>query len=177
MTNQQSTAAESVSRTVWVLAQLRGITSKQELANVMGWDRTRLSRTLSGARQWTLEDLVVAADALGLASAGELFRPLAELVGAVHPAASGSPRAVGERPQLQYRADDVAVIAGEKQTLLGFSGGTIIPFPVGASTPPTALTRPARVITLSRNRRIRTTAPLSDTSSGSVTGVTAAGGI
>lgn len=87
MVNEGNTA-QSVSRTVWVLGQLRGYESKQALADAMGWDRSRLSRTLSGARQWTLEDLEEAARVLGLCGPGELFKPLADLVGAISPAAA-----------------------------------------------------------------------------------------
>jgi transcriptional regulator with XRE-family HTH domain len=74
--------ARMVSRTVWVIAQLRGYDTRQALADAMGWDRSRLSRTLSGNRQWTVEDLDTAANALGVET-GDLFRPLSELVGAV----------------------------------------------------------------------------------------------
>jgi hypothetical protein len=100
MTNQGS-SAEAVSRTVWLLGQLRGFTSKQRLADAMGWDRSRLSRTLSGDRQWTIEDLETAAEALGLSGPGELFRPLAELVGAITPTASSSGGVTG-RDTFEY---------------------------------------------------------------------------
>jgi hypothetical protein len=73
-----------------MLGQLRGFESKADMAAAMGWDPSRLSRTLSGARQWTLTDLETAAEVLGLSGPGELFRPLSELVGAVDPATSAS---------------------------------------------------------------------------------------
>lgn len=83
-------AAATVSRNVWIIAQVRGYTSKLELARAMGWDRSRLSRTLSGDRQWTVTDLDTVARVLGLASPGDLFRPLADLMGAVDPTGTGS---------------------------------------------------------------------------------------
>lgn len=84
------TTAAAVSRNVWVLGQLRGYNSKQELADAMKWDRSRLSRTLRGDRQWTLDDLETAAKVLGLRNPGELFRPLGELVNAIAPTGTGS---------------------------------------------------------------------------------------
>lgn len=113
MTDSQSPAAEALSQTVWVLAQLRGYSTKQEMANAMGWDRTRLSRTLKGARQWTLEDLYTVADVLGLAGPGELFRPLGEIVGAIHPAAvNGS---VGRAVSARYQRANGSVVIPFRQ--------------------------------------------------------------
>jgi hypothetical protein len=105
------TTAEAVSRTVWLLGQIRGYASKQALADAMGWDRTRLSRTLSGTRQWTLEDLETAARVLRLGGPGELFRPLADLIGAVTTA-----RVVGgmitEAPILEYPPPHLTLLQG-----------------------------------------------------------------
>lgn len=88
MTNRGSTA-QAVSRTVWMLAQLQGYPTKAALADAMAWDRSRLSRTLSGDRQWTIEDLETVAMVLRLNGPGDLFRPLVELIGAVEPTGRG----------------------------------------------------------------------------------------
>lgn len=81
MTREGKTA-EAVSRTVWVLAQIRGYQHKQDLAARIGWSRQRLNRLLSGQYEWTLSALEEVSDALGLDGPGDLFKPLAELVGA-----------------------------------------------------------------------------------------------
>lgn len=85
----EGTTAQTVSRTVLVLAQIRGYDTKQALATAMGWHRSKLSRTLSGDHEWTIAGLEDAAKALGLSGPGDLFRPLAELVGAVSPPTEG----------------------------------------------------------------------------------------
>lgn len=84
-----SATAQTVSDNVWLLAQFQGYKTKAALAAGMGWDASRLSRTLSGDRQWTIEDLETAAMALNLTGPGDLFRPLAELINAVRPATNG----------------------------------------------------------------------------------------
>lgn len=75
-------SAASVSRNVWLLGQVRGYATKKDLADAMGWEHSRLSRTLRGERRWTVDDLDDAVRALGLSTPGDLFRPLGELVGA-----------------------------------------------------------------------------------------------
>lgn len=158
MTNV-SPAAEAVSRTVWVLATLRGYSSKQELAKAMGWDRTRLSRTLSGARQWTLEDLVTVAGVLGLSNAGELFRPLNELVGAIHPAAEGG------------------VSRGVSARYLGTNGASVLPFPQARASRWRYLTAYPHVDTDSDQSASGHSLPLTVISDRTITNVTTAVGI
>lgn len=79
MTPANGTSAD-ISRKAWLLAQHIGYTTKSEFARAMGWDPSRFSRTLSGDRQWTLDDLHTLADALELEGPGDLFRPLADLI-------------------------------------------------------------------------------------------------
>lgn len=79
MTPALGTSAD-ISRKAWLLAQHTGYTTKSEFARAMGWDPSRFSRTLTGDRQWTLDDLHTLADALGLDGPGDLFQPLADLI-------------------------------------------------------------------------------------------------
>lgn len=88
MANRKDTA-RAVSHAVTVLAEVQRYPSKTALAEAAGMDRSKLSRLLSGHRQWTIEDLEAIAMALNLSGPGDLFRPLAELVGAVAPTANG----------------------------------------------------------------------------------------
>lgn len=166
---------EVVSRNVRVLMAVHTITHQKELAARLDWGADKLTRSLNGSRKWSLEDLPAIARVFGVTPAA-LLSDTAELVGATHPAASGS-GPLNERPRLRYRNDDSdRITAGGKQTLPGFSGGTIIPFPHRPLAVAGDLTQSARVITLGRHRHLRTQAPSSDTSQARVTDVTAVGG-
>lgn len=128
-----SETAAAISRNVWVLGQLRGYSSKQELASAMNWSRTRLGRTLAGDRQWTLDDLETAAKVLGLKSPGELFRPLGELVNAIpteEAAGSGVASAITGR----YFSLSVPTLSAKPQ-----AGAVVLPF----RRRHTAVTQPA----------------------------------
>lgn len=134
MVNEMTTA-QRVSRTVWVVAQLRGYTMKKDLAAAMGWQPDVLSRHLSGGRQWTIEDLEDAARALQLDSPGELFRPLGELVGAVTALGEDvtervTPRYPGATSVPNFRLAQVIPMAGRNRSVTG-----------GRSTGPATVTR------------------------------------
>jgi hypothetical protein len=84
MTSPANGTSADISRKAWLLAQHIGYTSKSGFArDALGWDPSRFSRTLSGERQWTLDDLHTLADALGLPGPGDLFRTLGDLINSV----------------------------------------------------------------------------------------------
>jgi len=107
---------ERMAENVRVLLAVTGIRSQAELARRAGWEAAKVTRLLKGTQEWTLSDIVAVGEVFGLRDPFLIGKPLAEVVGATHPAASGLPT---ERPHLQYHGhNDDPVIAGEKQTLL-----------------------------------------------------------
>jgi hypothetical protein len=77
----EGTANHAVGRTVWLLAQVRGYTEKQQLAQAIGFSPSLMTRKIKGTVPWTVDELEKTAEVLGLSNWGDLSRPLAELVG------------------------------------------------------------------------------------------------
>jgi hypothetical protein len=73
---------ETVTQNVRVLMAVQRIDQQQDLAQVLGWHPTKLTKSLRGDRKWALDDLPDLARALGT-TPGALIGDTAELVGAV----------------------------------------------------------------------------------------------
>jgi hypothetical protein len=98
-----------VSRNVRVLMAVRGIETQKELAAKVGWIETKLTKSFRGDRKWSLEDLPVLADALGV-TPGELLGEVGGLIGALSPARTGTD-VVSDRVTWKYRSgNDARVI-------------------------------------------------------------------
>ena len=83
-----------VTRNIRVLMAVRGIETQKDLAAQLGWIETKLTKSLRGDRKWSLEDLPVLAEVLGVESA-DLIRDLGKLVTGSHSHRTGTEGAVG----------------------------------------------------------------------------------
>lgn len=153
---------ERMAENVRVLLAVTGVRSQAELARRAGWEAAKVTRLLKGTQEWTLTDIVTIGEIFGLRDPFLIGKPLADVVGAVQPAAASG------------------ITAGGKQTLPVFSGGTaatIIPFPRRRSALAATLTHSARVITLGRHRPKGTVATHTASVAEIANRVTAAGGL
>lgn len=71
----------TVTRNVRILMATREMHEQRQLADLLGWTSSKMTKTFRGDRKWALDDLSALADALGVTPSA-LLGDTAQLVGA-----------------------------------------------------------------------------------------------
>lgn len=114
-------AQDAVTRNVRVLMAMRQIDEQQQMAELLGWNASKLSRTLNGGRKWQIEDLIWVGTVFNI-EPGLLLGNTATLAGAIAPTGTASNGGVTEITR-RYSAFSVPPISAEPQV-----GAVILPF-------------------------------------------------